>query len=222
MPDTKISALADGAALQPSDLFVIARAGGNFKVVAPSLDVLSSIHSVGGDVSLNLHKLTNVATPTSSGDAATKGYVDGLAGVGTPTLGAVLIAGADAGGVVVTNLGDPVLEQDAATKNYVDSADINDVIASTYTPAIGDVGGTIVMEAATATLTLPTNAAVPIPVRSVIYVRAGTGATSVTIAGAAGVTLVNPYNSFVLAAANAEVKCLKIGTNVWSVNGEVA
>ena len=47
----------------------------------PSTDDLSAIaaaNATAADVSLNTHKLTNVGLPTLSGDAATKGYVDGL------------------------------------------------------------------------------------------------------------------------------------------------
>lgn len=43
------------------------------------------------DVSLNSHKLTNVTTPTATGDAATKGYVDSLVN-GTKWLAPVICA----------------------------------------------------------------------------------------------------------------------------------
>lgn len=42
------------------------------------LGTLDQITAPAADVSLNSHKITNLATPGSSGDAATKGYVDGL------------------------------------------------------------------------------------------------------------------------------------------------
>lgn len=44
----------------------------------PSSTTLDAIAAPAADVSLNSRKLTNVATPTSSTDAATKGYVDGI------------------------------------------------------------------------------------------------------------------------------------------------
>lgn len=43
-----------------------------------ALGRLDQISAPTADVAMNSHKITGLATPTSSGDAATKGYVDGL------------------------------------------------------------------------------------------------------------------------------------------------
>ena len=47
---------------------------------------LDQIGAPAGSVSLNNHKIVNLATPTSNADAATKGYIDGLVSGLNPTL----------------------------------------------------------------------------------------------------------------------------------------
>jgi hypothetical protein len=75
-----------------------------FTVVAALLAVASS------DISVNSHKITSVATPTVSTDAATKGYVDGLsfitAGAGLAFSGSTLNVGANADGTITVNAND--------------------------------------------------------------------------------------------------------------------
>ncbi len=44
---------------------------------------LNSITSPTGDVSMNSHKITNLATPTANGDAVNKQYVDSMSGAAT-------------------------------------------------------------------------------------------------------------------------------------------
>lgn len=106
----------------------------------------------------------------------------------------------------------------------------NGMTVTAYALALSDRTKVVVMtNAAACTLTIPTNATVPFPIGTEIVVRQG-GAGQITIGGpgavaggtAGGVTVVNPFNSFVTAAQNAEVKLLKINTDAWSVNGEVA
>lgn len=48
--------------------------------------VLAALAAAAAAISVNNQKLTNVGTPTASGDAATKGYVDGLWQDGASTL----------------------------------------------------------------------------------------------------------------------------------------
>lgn len=80
---------------------------------------LSSVLTQGNDAAgLNI---VNLSGPSSAGDAATKGYVDGqVAGVTTNDLAAVLAQGNDADGTTITNLPTPSAGSDAATKTYVD------------------------------------------------------------------------------------------------------
>lgn len=97
----------------------------------------------------------------------------------------------------------------------------NNQTGTSYTLVLGDATECVVMTNASAnTLTIPPNSSVAFPTGTEILVRQG-GAGATTIAAGVGVTLVNPYTSFVLAGTNAEAKLLKIGTNSWSLNGEV-
>ena len=64
------------------------------------------------------HKITNVATPTSNSDAATKQYADTkLAKTGGTMTGAI-----NMGGEKITSLAPPTASNDAANKSYVDTA----------------------------------------------------------------------------------------------------
>jgi hypothetical protein len=66
-------------------------------------------------------RITNVATPTTGTDAATKAYVDQsvVQGYGSNP---VFVSGLSAGGALITNVATPVSGSDAATKNYVDTS----------------------------------------------------------------------------------------------------
>lgn len=71
------------------------------------------------DLPMGNHKITGVATPTNSGDAATKGYVDTL------SVSCVKLTGAQTVGGVKTFTSSPVVptptnNTDACTKKYVD------------------------------------------------------------------------------------------------------
>lgn len=79
---------------------------------------LDQISAPTADVSLNSHKITNLATPTTSTDAASRGYVLGL----TPNELTALAADYSVNSHKLTNVTDPTSAQDAATKNYVDAA----------------------------------------------------------------------------------------------------
>lgn len=57
--------------------FKLPSGGGNTK---QSLDQIAAANPTAADWSNNNHKITSVSTPTLAGDAATKGYVDGLPG----------------------------------------------------------------------------------------------------------------------------------------------
>lgn len=129
----------------------------------------------------------------------------------------------DNNGKKITGIADPASSQDAATKNYVDSATFNNQSGTTYTLVLADQGKTVNFTGASAaTLTIPPSSSVAFSTSpaAVVYVAQG-GTGGVTIAAGAGVTLVNPYNSFVIAARYGEVKLTKIGTDTWRLNGEV-
>lgn len=98
-----------------------------------------------------------------------------------------------------------------------------------HTLIITDQCRTIVM-LSNGTLTIPLHATVPFyygqagePGETWIDVRAGlsTSPAGVVIAATPGVSLYNPYDSFTLVKAAAQVRLLKIGQNAWSVNGDV-
>ena len=153
-----------------------------------------------------------------------EGIANLAVGGATPDLSSVLGVGADAGAHTVTNAGDPTDASDLATKDYVDGATYNNQAGTTYTLVLTDQGKTVnFTSAAAVTLTVPPNSSVAFPTSpratQIMVCQAGAGA--VTIVGGAGVTIVNPYNSFTTAGGHAEVKLTKIGTDAWRLNGEV-
>jgi hypothetical protein len=110
---------------------------------------LDQIIAPTASVSLNSQKITNLATPTLTTDAANKSYVDGktwTASQITDFTSAVTAfrldqfatpsANVSIGGFKITNLGTPTASADAATKAYVDSAITAGTVSLT-----GDVTG---------------------------------------------------------------------------------
>jgi hypothetical protein len=71
--------------------------------------------------------ITNLTSPTSSGDAATKGYVDDADALKLNLSGGTMSGAIAMGTSKITGLGDPTADQDAATKVYVDTS-ISNVI----------------------------------------------------------------------------------------------
>lgn len=70
--------LDTGIAFTAANTVVVATAGSAAITVGPSQGVtLSSNLSVGGNLNLNGHLISNVLAPTGANDAATKSYVDG-------------------------------------------------------------------------------------------------------------------------------------------------
>ena len=67
--------------------------------------------------------ITNLATPTNSGDAATKGYVDTADALKLNLSGGTMSGAIAMGTSKITGMGNPTSAQDAATKTYVDTAD---------------------------------------------------------------------------------------------------
>lgn len=99
---------------------------------------------------------------------------------------------------------------------------VNAQTGTSYTLALSDEGGIVTMSNGSAnTLTIPANATIALPVRSVInVVQIGAGVT--TIEGASGVTVNG------VSAGSAEIgdryqgaTLLKVDTNTWIVSGNV-
>lgn len=113
---------------------------------------------------------------------------------------------------------------DVATRiGALETLIFNTQTGSAYTLILSDAGQCVTLTNATAcTVTVPANASVAFPSGTQIIIRAGTGAGTITVSPAAGVTVTNPYASLVLAGPSAQAVLLKIGTNAWSLNGEVA
>jgi hypothetical protein len=74
--------------------------------------------------------ITNLTSPTNSGDAATKGYVDTADALKLNLSGGTMSGVIAMGTSKITGLGDPTLAQDAATKTYVDTSISNLVAAA--------------------------------------------------------------------------------------------
>jgi hypothetical protein len=66
--------------------------------------------------------ITNLTSPTNSGDAATKGYVDTADALKLNLSGGTMSGAIAMGTNKITGLGTPTLTADAATKGYVDTA----------------------------------------------------------------------------------------------------
>jgi hypothetical protein len=130
----------------------------------------------------------------------------------------------DAGATTIENLGAPVAATDAATKGYVDQVVLNvpnrDVVH--VRPLRRRRDGRF-HEHGRRHRDDPDQRRRRFP-RWHTHLRPGRRigrGRRVTIAPTLGVTLVNPYNSFALFGAAAEAKLTKIGTDAWSLNGEV-
>ncbi len=74
--------------------------------------------------------ITNLTSPTNTGDAATKGYVDTADALKLNLAGGTMSGVIAMGTSKITGLGDPTLAQDAATKTYVDTSISNLVAAA--------------------------------------------------------------------------------------------
>ncbi len=74
--------------------------------------------------------ITNLTSPTNTGDAATKGYVDTADALKLNLSGGTMSGVIAMGTSKITGLGDPTLAQDAATKTYVDTSISNLVAAA--------------------------------------------------------------------------------------------
>ena len=98
-----------------------------------------------GDLNMNTHKITGVATPTGNTDAANKEYVDNaISGDYLPTSGGTMSGNIDMNGNTIQNVKDPVNAQDAANKEYVDA--IGEGVGKNFLPTSGgEMSGNIDM-----------------------------------------------------------------------------
>ena len=104
---------------------------------------MNNLTAPNNNLSLNSHKITDLATPTLSTDAVTKDYVDlnsisetaadAKYYLNTTTLNNITLASGDidVNSHKITNLATPTNNSDAATKQYVDSN-------SAFTQAVAD------------------------------------------------------------------------------------
>ena len=92
---------------------------------------------------------------------------------------------------------------------------------ASYTLVLADDAKLIGLDSASAiTLTVPTNASVPFPLGTQILVRQ-IGAGRVTISPASGVTLATALSENKTRAQGSVAGLIKVGTNVWSVFGDL-
>lgn len=134
-------------------------AGSAGSATTPSKEDHTHAFTPSTNLSMATYKLTNLGTPTSGTDAATKDYADlKLALTGGTMSGAIAM-----GSSKITGLGDPSADSDAANKGYVDSVaqglNIHDPVkAATTTTLAATTGGTVTYNNGTsgvgATLTL--------------------------------------------------------------------
>lgn len=101
------------------------------------------------------------------------------------------------------------------------NAVVNSQSGAAYTLTAADAGKTIEMTGtAAATVTIPADTSAALAVGTVVHVvRAGTG--TVTIAGAAGVTLQGPSSTMQAENQFSELRLRKRAANTWAVGGDL-
>ena len=127
--DTAIANLVDSAPGTLDTLNELAAALGDDPNFATSLtaSIADKLPLGGGTmtgaIAMGTNKITGLGTPTSTADAATKGYVDTADALKLNLSGGTMSGQIAMGTNKITGLGDPTTSQDAATKTYVDTAD---------------------------------------------------------------------------------------------------
>lgn len=119
---------------------------------------------------------------------------------------------------------DPTNPLEAATKQYVDATTrqvIASVAGTSYSVQASDENKLYAFSSATAvTLTVFTNASVPIPVGYRLDL-AQMGAGKVTVAASGGVTI-TATPSLGLRAQGSAASLIKVGTDAWLLTGDLA
>jgi Leucine-rich repeat (LRR) protein len=95
-------------------LFVMLISVGMTSAYALSINLDGDVISYLGTLDMNNNKITNVGSPITSSDVATKGYVDSSDSTVTEIL--------DMNNNKITNVGSPITPSDVATKGYADSS----------------------------------------------------------------------------------------------------
>lgn len=111
-------------------------------VIAPAIEEVSpeegsSLPLAGGtmtgSINMNGKKVTNLAEPTNSGDAANKAFVEAQVATALPKSGGTMEGAVAMGGNKITNLGTPTNNNDAANKSYVDGKRLYGSVSLTTT-----------------------------------------------------------------------------------------
>ncbi|MDE3021612.1 MAG: hypothetical protein KGI54_07100 [Pseudomonadota bacterium] len=166
------------------------------------------------NVQIKLNTITAAIVALSKN--ATAGFLasDGVGGIYSRTL----IEGT---GITITNPtgagGNPVI---SASGGGGGIATINTVTGNTYTLVLSDATAFVDATATSGgiTVTVPTNASVAIPIKSIVYL--GARFTNMTVTGATtGITIIN--NSSIITAANSEGYLIKVDTDAWYLSGNL-
>lgn len=117
----------DGSSLEQVDLNALAQQV--FYIAQENYDnvqlAFTAVQRAGdtmtGNLAMSGNKVTGLGTPTASGDATNKGYVDAADALKLNLTGGNLTGVLDLGGNKITSLANPGNAQDAVTKSYVDA-----------------------------------------------------------------------------------------------------
>jgi hypothetical protein len=98
---------------------------------------------------------------------------------------------------------------------------LNAQTGTTYTLVAGDAGDLVTLtNASSITLTVPTNASVPFAIGTQITITQS-GAGTVTVAGAVGVTVNSPDGDLKLRTQWSAATLIKLATNSWILIGDI-
>ena len=190
--DTQLASLVNGAPTALNQLNELAAAIGNDANYSTTITTALSTKlpltggTMTGNIDMGGYKATNLATPTVSTDAASKGYAD----TKLPLAGGTMSGAIAMGTSTITGMGDPTSAQDAATKNYVDTGASSQVAAAAASAAAAATSATNAASSATAASGSATSAS-------------GSASTATTQASNASTSATNAASSATAAATSA-------------------